>query len=227
MINKIYSSTLFLFLTFIPYSLFSQDLIDKLSNEICQCAQKKQYKKFNDIQPCFEDVLLTNFKKIKEFYKAETIEDINMDEIGAKIGARIVKNCQYIVSTFGTNETEVAEVVEKDPNLKCTDLKKGDFYYLSKMYNGQSQDTTFVTISNNMYLERMNNGRTFSLLSIEWKNDCAFELKFKESNDPMKKEFSEPGEIYKYEVLTNKGNSVFIKNTRKDKSYQFELIKIN
>lgn len=73
----------------------------------------------------------------------------------------------------------------------------------------------------------MKNGRTYALLHIKWKDNCEFDLTFKESNDPMKKEFSKSGDVYEYEILTNTSESVFLKTTWMDRSYQFELIKIN
>lgn len=72
----------------------------------------------------------------------------------------------------------------------------------------------------------MRNGRTYSLLEIKWKNECKFELEFQESNDPLKKEISQPGDIYKYEILVNDENSIFLKTFWQKREYQFELVKI-
>ena len=138
------------------------------------------------------------------------MEDLDIEEIGNKLGAKMVKECDYVLDNFPSGIVGNKEKVTKEPDLNCEDLKKGDFYYVNKRTETGISDTTFVTISNDVFLERMKNGRTYSLLNIEWKEDCKFSLKFKESNDPMKKEISRPGDIYEYEILTNGEKSVFL-----------------
>ena len=208
------------------YNLSAQEIIDKLSKKLCKCIEKQEMKNANEMGPCFEDLLITNWKEIKEHYKAETMEDIDMEEVGNKIGAKMIKECPYVLDNFPSGVVGDDEKVDKQPDLNCEDLKKGDFYYLTERPESGIVDTTFVTISNDMFLERMKNGKTYSLLNIKWKENCEFDLVFKESNDPMKKEFSKNGDVYKYEILTNSSKSVFLKTTWMDRSYQFELIKI-
>jgi hypothetical protein len=208
------------------YNLAAQDVIDKLSRKLCKCLEKEEVKIATEMGPCFEDLLISNLKDIKEHYKAETIDDLDMDEIGNKIGAKMVKECPYVRDTFPTGIAGNEEKVIRQPDLKCDDLKKGDFYYLSERPEVGIVDTTFVTISKDMFLERMKNGRTYSMLNIKWKDSCEFDLTFKESNDPMKKEISTSGDVYEYEILTNDNESLFLKTIWMEKSYQFELIKI-
>ncbi len=216
--------TIFLFGT--SCNLAAQDIIDKLSRKLCKCIEKQEVKNSSEMGPCFEDLLIRNLKDIKEHYNAETMDDINMEEIGNKIGAKMIKECPYVMENFPSGVVGNEEKVTKQPNLKCDDLKKGDFYYLTQRPEGGIVDTTFVTISNNMYLERMKNGRTYSLLDIKWKDNCEFDLTFKESNDPMKKELSKSGDVYEYEIFANGNKSLFLKTTWVNRSYQFELVKI-
>ncbi|WP_121668022.1 hypothetical protein [Mesonia aquimarina] len=208
------------------YNLSAQDIIDILSKRLCKCSEKNEIKNVNEMKPCFEDLLITNWKEIKEYYKAETMDEINLEELGNKIGAKMIKECPYVLDNFSSGFMVDEEKVDKQPDLNCNDLKKGDFYYLIERPENGIMDTTFVTISNDMFLERMKNGKTYSLLNIKWKENCAFDLIFKESNDPMKKELSKKGDVYEYEILTNSSESVFLKTTWMDRSYQFELIKI-
>tara|TARA_R100000306_G_scaffold62191_1_gene67524 strand:+ start:2747 stop:3430 length:684 start_codon:yes stop_codon:yes gene_type:complete len=208
------------------YNLSAQDIIDKLSKKLCKCIEKQEVKNANEMEPCFEDLLINNWKEIKEHYKAETMGEINMEEVGNKIGAKLIKECPYVLDNFPSGVVGDEKKVDKQPDLNCKDLKKGDFYYLTKRPESGIVDTTFVTISNDMFLERMKNGKTYSLLNIKWEENCEFDLIFKESNDPMKKEFSKIGDVYEYEILTNSSESVFLKTTWMDRSYQFELIKI-
>ncbi|TMU50991.1 hypothetical protein [Flagellimonas algicola] len=207
-------------------NLFSQDVIDKLSRKLCKCAEKQEVNNINEMGPCFEEVLIDNLKDIKEHYNAKTMDDIDMEEIGNKVGAKIIKECPYVTETFPTDIVGNEEKIAKQPDLKCGDLQNGDFYYLTQRPETEAADTTFVTISNDMFLERMKNGRTYSLLNIKWKDDCKFDLIFRESNDPFKKELSSPGDVYEYEILTNGSESLYLQSTWKKRSFQFELIKI-
>ena len=208
------------------YDLTAQDIIDKLSRKLCKCIEKQELKNPNEIGPCFEDLLINNFQEIKEYYQAEMIEEIDMEELGGKVAVKMIKECPYVLDNFPSGIVGNEKKMDRQSDLECDDLKKGDFYYLTKRPDSGIMDTTFVTISNDMFLERMKYGRTYSLLNITWKDNCEFELTFKESNDPVKKELSEPGDIYKYEILTNDNKSLFLKTTWMERSYQFELVKI-
>ncbi|RBW61948.1 hypothetical protein DS884_02795 [Tenacibaculum sp. E3R01] len=226
--NKIKKNIFFLILFLISSNniIYSQDIHDKLSTELCQCLEKKQIKDPNKLAPCFEDIIINNIKEIKKHYNVETIEEINMVEIGNKIGAKLILECKYALNTFTTGTIGNEKKVKKQSDLKCSNLRKGEFYYLTPSLNPKVLDTTFVTISNNMFLERMKNGRTYSLLKIKWKKNCEFDLLFKESNDPIKREISKKGDVYKYEILQNNQNSVFLRLNWLGKDYQFELFKL-
>ena len=170
---------------------------------------------------------MNNWSGVKTYYNVQSLEDIDMEQLGVKIGTRMLKECQYMVDNFSPDNGETTKIVEKQPDLTCEDLKNGDFYYVLERPDLGVKDTTYVTISNEMFLERMNNGKTYSLLNIEWKDNCEFDLIFKKSNDPIKKELSKPGDIYEYEILTNTDKSVFIKITWMNRTQQFELVKMD
>ncbi len=204
----------------------AQDIYDKLSRKLCKCVEKEQVKDPSGMGYCFEKLLVNNLEELKDYYNAQTMSDLNMEEIGNKIGAKMIKECDYVIDNFPTGMVGSQEPVTKQQNLNCEDLKNGDFYYLNKRPQTGVIDTTFVTISNNMFLERMKNGRTYSLLNIKWKEDCKFSLEFKESNDPMKKEVSSPGDIYEYEILTNGEKSFFLNVFWRERTHQFELFKL-
>ncbi len=223
--NHFYLTLTVLFIGF-SYSLNAQEIIDKLSKKLCKCIEKQEVKNANEMGPCFEDLLINNFDDIKEHYNAKTMADLDMESIGGKIGAKMIKECPYVLDNFPTGIVGNDQKVTKQLDLNCEDLKNGDFYYLTQRPDIGIMDTTFVTISKNMFLERMKNGRTYSLLDIKWKDNCEFDLTFRESNDPIKKEVSQPGDVYEYEILTNGIESFFLKVNWMEKNYQFELFKI-
>jgi hypothetical protein len=226
MSKNLYTLTLTLLLIGFNYNLNAQDIIDKMSKKLCKCIEKQEVKKPDEMGPCFEELLISNFNEIKEHYNAKTMADLDMETIGNKIGAKMIKECPYVLDNFPTGVVGNEEKVAKQLDLNCDDLKNGDYYYLTKRPDIGTIDTTFVTISNSMFLERMKSGRTYSLLDIKWKDNCEFDLIFKESNDPMKKEVSKPGDVYEYEILTNGTKSFFLKVNWMERTYQFELFKL-
>ncbi|THV59308.1 hypothetical protein EZV76_10810 [Flagellimonas alvinocaridis] len=220
-----------IFLTLVFISLitkysFSQDVYDTMSNQICKCIGSNGAENVDQMMPCIEDAMLKNVEALKAENGVESITEIDTDLMGNKVGARLLKTCDYALKVFANQQKEEKKIVAKQHNLTCEHLKSGDFYYLNQSSSDASTpDTTHVTISNNMFLERMNNGRTYSLLNIEWKSDCKFELEFKESNDPLKKELSQPGDKYLYEVMTNGPESIVVKVFWQKEEFQVELFK--
>lgn len=206
--------------------LFAQDLYSNLSKEICECIEKENVKSLEEMNPCFENVIIDNLREIKAYYNVATLDEIDMDELGNKLGARLINECKETTKLISTEYLKDEPIIEKQENLTCDELKQGDFYYLTKRINSNVSDTTYVTISNQMFLERMNYGKNYSLLNIIWKDDCKFDLEFKESNDPFKKELSKPGDIYQYEIITNDTKSVKLKLKWKQEEYQIELFKL-
>lgn len=213
-------------LLFASHQLTAQDLMDKLARQLCKCVEKQQVKSLPEMEACFEDLLINNYNDLKKYYKAETLDDIDLEDFGITIGAKVIKDCPYIIESLASEGSKYEVTQTKASNLNCDDLRKGEFYYLTERPETTVKDTTFVTITDTMFLERMNQGRTYSLLTIEWKEDCKFDLTYKESNDPFKKGFSSKGDVYKYDILTNGANSVFIRAFWMGQSMQFELFKL-
>ena len=209
------------------FPLFSigQDVPKKIAKQICKCLEKEEVTSLEDIDPCFEKVLVKNFENLYKFYDVETIDEINFDKLGAEIAVLLSKECDYFIPylTDPINKFEEDFVPEK--NLVCTELHAGDYYYLTPNPFSKQRDTTFVTIRDNMYLERMEAGRTYSLLDINWLSDCQFELVFNNSNDLVKNALSKKGDSYNYEMVSSTSSSFIIKMTFNDQIYKFELFK--
>ncbi|MEO1485223.1 MAG: hypothetical protein AAFU57_05730 [Bacteroidota bacterium] len=164
-------------------------------------------------------------EEIKKHYQVASLNDIDAEALGSRVAAQLLKHCDYAIKVLSKEEKQEKSTVSKQANLTCEDLRSGDFYYLNEIPNQQVPDTTHVTISDDMFLERMKGGRTFSLLNIKWTDACNFVLVFKESNDPLKKELSKPGDEYFYEVMTNSPESFVIKLFWKKEEFQIELFK--
>lgn len=215
------------FVTLISNYSFSQDVYDTMSTQICNCIDSRGAENFDQMMPCIENAMLDNVEALKAENGVESIADIDTDMMGNKVGAILLKTCDRAVTIFGNAGQTSEKIVEKQENISCSDIKNGEFYYLTNQLNGTKADTTYVTISDDLFLERMDNGRTFSLLNVSWKSDCEFELEFVKSNDAFKKELSAPGEVYKYEVMRIEGRSVFVKVFWRNEEFQVELVKLN
>jgi hypothetical protein len=223
--KKIYISILsFLLLTSCGNKLSGQDIVDKLTKELCKCFELAEYKNSSETGPCYDELFKKNEKIIREYYKTNELSESQIYEFGNKIAAKSVDNCDYIKNNFPTGI--VGEKRAKQLNVKCEDLKNGEYYYLTQRPNSDIQDTTFVTISNDKYLEKMRNKTTYSQSKIIWKNDCKYDLMFEESDDPFRKELLKNGDLFSYEVIANENESFFAEINHKGRVYQYQIFKI-
>ena len=198
-----------------------------MAEEICECIDRKMVETVEQMMPCFEDVILKNVEGLKEESGVQSITEIDTEAMGNKVGAILVKTCDRAITIFGNAGQTSETIVEKQEDISCGDLKNGEFYYLTNRLDGQIADTTFVTISGDLFLERMQMGRYYSLLNINWKSDCEYDLIFVESNDPLKKELSTPGEVYKYEIIRIEDRTIYVKVYWKNEEFQVPLYKID
>lgn len=194
----------------------------KLSKQFCKCLEENNITSLKVAEPCFEQVMFKNADELYKFYKVNKFEDIDFDAIGNQIAVYLVKECDYIQPyLIDPIESKTKDTLSYK-KLECKRIK-GDFYYVQMNQFTMKSDSTFVTITDNIYLERMKNGKTFSLLDIEWIDDCNFEIIFKESNDPFKKALSKKGDVYKYEIISSTYNSFQILMKWKEQEYKFTL----
>jgi len=221
-IRILITSILFLVLNI---SVNAQDLYNSLSIELCECLESRKIKNASEMDSCIDDLFINNSNLIKEYYKVTDLSEINFDELFAKVGAKIIKQCEYVIENFPLGTVGSDKKIDKQIDLDCEDKLIGDYYYFTKRPDSAILDTTFVNISNDKFLEKMNFSNTYSLLRIIWKDNCKFDLEFQESDDLIKKEVSKPGDIYHYEVIAKLKNSVFLKLFWNNREYQLELIK--
>jgi hypothetical protein len=196
---------------------------EKLARKICKCLEKEEVKTLEEMNPCFEKVFVDNLKEIYKAYEIKSIEELDFNKLGVEIGVKLMKECDYALEKLTPEENKFEKDFVPEKSLDCSNLKNGEFYYLNLNTITKTKDTTFVTIKDNMFLEKMNNGRTYSMLDIKWKSDCEFELIYKNSNDPIKSEMSKLGEKYKYQVVSSKSNSHILKLFWEKKEYKIEF----
>ena len=217
--------TIFFLIISFSFNSFGQDMSSKLAKEICACLEKEKVTSIKKMNPCFEKVLVNNLKEIYKAYKIKTIDELDLDKFGIEVGSKLMKECDYAINNLMPEENKFEKDFVPKKNLDCSDLKAGDYYYLTANTDTQKKDTTFVTIKKKMFLERMDNGRTYSMLDINWLDKCKFELIFKHSNDPIKNGMSVPGEKYKYQMVSSTPNSYILKSFWKKREFKVEFFK--
>lgn len=134
-----------------------------------------------------------------------------MDELN-QIDIRFQRQCKEygeLIDRLNTQKGDWKRVnVKPNTELKkdaCLDfLKYKNYYYLSS--NG---DTVRLTIDKNFWVDHFNDG-TFSKLKLYWVNDCEFEIEFIESDNYSRKQFSKPGDKYKYQIIQKNNNFYFM-----------------
>lgn len=221
-----YSLLLFLFVIIASCKnkLSSQEIIDSLSKELCQCIEQAKFKNSSEIRPCYSKMFENNKTVIQEYYKTNNLSESQIDQLENKIAAKTVYNCEYIKNNFPSGFA--GEERTKQLDVECEELKESTFYYLTQRPNSKIQDTTFVSISQGEYLEKMRGKTTYSRSKIIWEDNCKFNLIFENSDDPFKKEMFQKGQVFNYEVIANENDSFFLRLEWEGEIYQSQMFKL-
>lgn len=210
----------------ISATAFSQKEFERIGSKLCKCIEKEKVTTQEELDSCIERTFASSMDTLFKYYDAKTIDDIDMEEVGSVIGIYILENCNYAADAFMDEAGKESNFIEPVEDLTCLEIHQGEYYYVNEVKELNLIDTTYVSITDNIYLERMKNGKTYSILDIEWVNDCDYELTFKASNDPMKKRLSKPGDIYTYQIINKTPTSIIVETFWKKRKYQFTLHKI-
>lgn len=213
----------FLFILFYGYT-FSQEIkdIDKLTIDICNTIIKSTEK--NDsvrIQVAFDENLIPFMGKFK-------LNELS-DELLDKIDFRIQKNCdwyqKYLFKKYEYDEKSDWKILNEKPKSNITTKECNDFFKKhTKFYYLESEgEKTEVDVSNNLWIDKFTDG-TYSKLSFKL-NDCHFELRFIESNNLGRKNYSAKDDIYYYDIIKIEGKTltVLVALNNSTTYYQFKL----
>ena len=207
------------------FSAAAQDLVKEISQELCDCIRRNEFKDPTELRPCYDEFFKNNLKEINAYYQTESLSEAQYNEFATMVAATSERDCQYIKDNFPL--TTVGETRTKQANVNCDDLKNGEFYYLNKIPGTGVIDTTFFTISGDTYMDQMKNKTTYSKGKIVWREGCKYDLIFEESNDPYRSARFAPGDVYSYEVIANEAQSFFAEILIDNKVFQFQVFKIN
>lgn len=210
--------TFLLFLaTFITFSQ-SAEQVDSLTVEICKSIQKN--KNFNTE----EKLDMVDKQHLRPFLNRIS-DSIKQKEMFDKIFFRLQKNCNeftFLLNETTTNQSDW-EIKQEMPtynlsNKQCISFNSNsNFYY--KEYEG---DVVNVVIKNGFWIETFAD-KTNSKLKYIKKDNCSFELEFVESNNVSRKNLSNKGDIYKYQLFEESNNVFGIYTENKGTFYLFKL----
>lgn len=222
------SFTLLLMLVFSLHGM-TQDAIDKTTKTICKCIGKNEKKLPYDelLASCIESGMFDHMNEIKDYYAINSISDLDTEDLGRRLGIRIIKNCPAAYKYYNKDslsKNQEFKDYETNKSLDCSHLRLGKYYYVTPN-TASSYDTTHVVFDNDQYLELIGNDNRYSKLSIKWTGRCKLQLTFIESNDPFKNALSKKGDKYEYEVVQDYPDFMVLKMVFHGDEYFIEYYK--
>lgn len=131
-----------------------------------------------------------------------------IEEIGMSIFFRFQRNCvefAEILDALNPPKGDWERVAEK-PKSKLNKSSCREFLdHKDYTYLEATGDTVKLRIEGNYWIDYFKDG-TYSKLRFDWVSACEFEIEFLESNNDIRKNFSKPGDIYRYQILDKKDN---------------------
>jgi hypothetical protein len=184
----------------LPFFTISQTEkdIDELCLAICNSIQNsKAYSDEEKVTEAFEEHIIAFI----EFHELTVVDDL-LD----KVYFRLQKLCR-IFSEMLTNANQSLEngdweIIDKRPEIVITKKEARSFVKEKSLYYFETnRDKTFVTVKSGKWVETFADG-TQSSLKFKWTGDTSFDLIFIESNNLTRKNFSNPGDIYSYTLIS-------------------------
>lgn len=178
--------------------------IDSLNSEICKTLQKIAFQDETTFQVALE-------KHIPEFYRLHNVNTATKsDSLLNLVYFRLQKNCNAFVvllSKLEENKSDWA-ITDEKPKAAISDSELSKFFTIKNLYY-KEYDGKIVNVGNkaNLWSETFENG-TVSKLEFKKTSKSTFVLKFIESNNETRKNFSVKGEEYSYGIY-GKGENYY------------------
>jgi hypothetical protein len=214
---------LLLILTFIQVSIYSfgqsQEQKDSLINEMCKTLMELEY--MDDSTRHLQTITMHLYPFLGKF------PEDSRQQLGTSIYFRFQHNCRAFKELLdrmypihedwqNLSERPNSEISSKD----CKTFRKyEDFWYFET-----TGDTVLVEIKGGFWTDSFKDG-TYSKLNFFWIDKCQFEIEFIESNNRIRKNYSKPGDRYKYQLLkTNDGYyDVLVENPDNETYSKFKM----
>jgi len=168
--------------------------IEETADAICECAGKDGEASTTKLEQCFQSIFSGRTVLISD----ESL----LDSLYTKVVKHLGRTCKVVAETnSGIHPNASFRGVDSDresmlsPKDCLTFSDNKDYFYIESW-----GDTTRVKITPETYTESFPDGSS-SKLTFSWKEGCAFETEFIESNHYIKKNASSKGEIYSYKLI--------------------------
>jgi len=195
--KRLISITIFVLLAF-PLLGQSQEQKDSLIYEMCQTLMTLD--KLNDSTRLQQTYTQHLFPFLGQF------PEENRQQLGYSIYIRFQHHCRAFKDLLDRNypiHEDWQNLSERPISEMKTKECKNFSQYNNFWYYENSGDTVKVLIKDGIWVDNFKDG-TFSRLKFRRSKKCRFELEFIESNNVVRKNFSIPGDIYKYQLLDKK-----------------------
>ncbi|WP_218157827.1 hypothetical protein [Lutibacter maritimus] len=217
MINK----TLKILLILISTNIYSQNQMqkDSVANEICKMIENN--KNLSDSARIAEVYIKHMYPYLDKFPENQ------QEEIGTNIYYRLQRNCKEFVEILNRNDPAKGDwkIVNEKPKILIDKSVSQSFNNYEKFrYYEANGDIINVEIKNGFWIDNFLN-KTYSKLKFNWINDFTFEIEFIESNNESRKNFSNKGDKYIYEIF-NKTENYFELTVFADGNNQYLTFKL-
>lgn len=177
----------------LPIISSAQKSIKKVAKSACDCMEERQEYP-DEMKQCLFSALVQNMSSLSKDFDIKSIEDIGNAEMAGQVSELMMERCPTALSIAAG-----MPFYEKDKKVDIESIKNGKYYYIEPNAQGK-EDTIFVELKGSDYQETMENGKYFSKCGAAWKGRT-LELTSIETNHPVKMEMSEPGQVFRYELI--------------------------
>lgn len=197
----------------------TQTQIDSISSEICKSI-------ITNSQSSDSLKVTLAYRNVLDPFMLMYPEELR-DQIWSNIYFRLQRNCTEYLEILVRGQSSIGdwEILDKLPDASkdkrlCKEFfKQKHFYYLET--NG---DTVRLTIENGYWTDTFKD-ETYSKLKVYPLDDCRFEIEFVESDNHMRKNFSNPGDRYRYQIL-DRGKNYYYMSLELSEVKQYTAFKL-
>ena len=163
-------------LVLIFINLFSQNLENKISKEICSCLGDLEKVKNPELksQECIKKSFKENYEEIlQKINDPANKKTKDFEDYYISVEATLLNNC----ATFLDHRKKGLVRNRKESISNCDDLKIGVYYYETL----QKKEKSYLTFSKYEVVETRKNN-VYTIRKLQWVDKCTYQLSLLETN---------------------------------------------
>jgi hypothetical protein len=193
--------TIFTFATLLllsgPALAQKEAITDKLLQDICKSINERPEDSDSArVTSAFEKHLRPVLAKMNEKELEETY-----DLVFYRLQRLCLSFSNILTRNSPASKGDWQQVSEKPASVLKSDVCRELLSHKKLTYLEVTGDTVLMDIRDGFYTDRFVDG-TWSKLKFKWIGDCEFEIEFIESTNESRKNFSRPGDKYRYQLLS-------------------------